>query len=69
MFDEVLNTLLLNSQRICSHQGCNRPVTNVLLRGHSSSTYAKFSEKLTFVCVSGGRDVRFSENFVYFLNG
>ena len=43
---------------------------------HSFSTYAKFSEKLTFlspdshtyVCGSGGKNVSFSENFAYVLN-
>ena len=38
---------------------------------HSFSTYAKFSEKqtfLTYVCVSRVRSVRFSEYFAHVLN-
>ena len=45
-------------------------------RDHSFRTYAKVSEKSTFlapdthtyVCVSGGKKCYFSENFVYVLN-
>ena len=49
-----------------------------LLRDHPFSTYAKFSEKLTFLtplirtrmcAYQGVRNVSFSENFVYVLNG
>ena len=44
---------------------------------HPLITYAKLSEKLTFlirdmhtyVCVSGGRNISFSENFADVLNG
>ena len=55
----------------------------IFLRDHPFSTYAKFPEKLIFlplirthactcqeyVCVSGGKNVSFSENFAYLLNG
>ena len=45
------------------------------IRGHSFSTYVKFSEKLTFlppdvymhVCVTGVRNAGFSENVAYVL--
>ena len=48
--------------------------TNRALRGYPLSMYAKFSKKLSFltpwyVCVSGGRNVSFSENFAYIING
>ena len=40
------------------------------LRGHSFNTYAKFSEKLTYACAyQGVRNVSFSENFAYLING
>ena len=47
------------------------------IRHHRFSTYAKFSEKLTFltpethtyVCVSGVRNISFSENLAYLVNG
>ena len=49
---------------------------NVLLRDHSFSTYAKFSEKLIFLtpihtrtcAYQGIRNVSLSENFAYVLN-
>ena len=40
--------------------------------GHLLSTYAKLSEKLTFLrtcAYQGARNVSFSENFAYVLNG
>ena len=45
---------------------------NKNLRGHPLSMYAKFSEKLTFLtpcAYQGVRNVGFSENFAYVLNG
>ena len=50
--------------------------SNLTIRNHSFSTYAKFSEKLTFltpwyetyVWESGGKKWYFSENFAYVLN-
>ena len=39
-----------------------------LLRVHSFSTHAKFSEKLTFLAYQGVRNVSFSESFWYVLN-
>ena len=46
--------------------------TNRALRGYPLSTYAKFSEKLTFLtpcAYQGVRNVSFSENFAYVING
>ena len=48
-----------------------------VIKVHSFSRYAKFSEKLTFlpldtytnVLVSGVKNVSFTENFTYVLNG
>ena len=40
--------------------------------GHPYSTYAKFSEKITFLtpcAYQGVRNANFSENFAYVLNG
>ena len=45
---------------------------NKNLRGHPLSMYAKFSEKLTFLtpcAYQGVRNVGFSENFAFVLNG
>ena len=45
----------------------------ILVRGHPLSTYAKFSEKLTFLirtcAYQGVRNFSFSENSAYVLNG
>ena len=38
------------------------------MRDHSFSTYAKFSEKTHYVCVSGGKKCKFFGNFAYVLN-
>ena len=38
-----------------------------MYKGHSFSTYATFSEKVTFTC-QGVRNVGFSENVAYVLN-
>ena len=40
---------------------------HIFVRGHPLKTYAKFSEKLT--AYQGVRNVSFSENFAYVLNG
>ena len=56
----------------------NFPETLIRTRDHPFSTYAKFSEKLTFVTpryahvrvrIMGVRNVSFSENFAYVVNG
>ena len=56
---------------------CVNTRSKLTIRDHSFSTYAEFSEKLTFLtplirtrilCVSGVRNVGFSKNFAYVLN-
>ena len=54
----------------------NNGARKIIIWEHPFRTYAKFSEKLTFLspfvaylCVSGARNVSFSESFVYVLNG
>ena len=37
-------------------------------RDHSFRTFPKFSEKMTYMCVSAVRDVCFLESFTYVLN-
>ena len=39
------------------------------MRDHSFSMYAKISEICAYMCVSGGKDVSFSGNIAYVLNG
>ena len=39
-----------------------------MYKGHSFSTYATFSEKVTFLTCQGVRNVGFSENVAYVLN-
>ena len=55
----------LDAKNFWFHEHCRKNFTR---RGHPFSTYEKFSEKLTFA-YQGVRNISFSGNFAYVLNG
>ena len=69
---DIVEHFLLRTVPLCSVFPEHFEEVIISIRVYPFSTYAKFCQKLTFltcVCLSGLRNVSFSEKFSYVLNG
>ena len=76
LYASVLSIIILEISEECYIFSPKKYLKNIAYkqdlwyRGKPLSTYAKYSEKLTFLCAyQGVRNVSFSENLAYVLNG